>query len=592
MFLSRIQIKNFRNFGSLDLSLNDHAVIVGENRVGKSNFLLALRLVLDSSLPDTTRQLKLTDIWDKCADEEPQVEVHLDFSGFQADPNLTALLTDYRLPADHNIARLSYIYKKRADVEGAPSSEADYEFKIFGAGDEARSVSSYLRRKICLVLLHALRDAESELAVWRTSPLRPLLDDAISRIPNRDIDTIAVSVETAVARITALEPIRDLEATLKEKIAGFAGPSQDIQAKLGLAPTDPLRLFRSVRLLIDDGKRTITEASLGSANLTLLTLKLAEFAWLREKNDHNFTILCIEEPEAHLHPHLQRSVFKKLFSEVENQPLSLFLTTHSPNLVSVTPLKSLVVLKDEGDSGTKAYSLARINLTALEMEDLQRYLDVSRAEMLFSRGIIFVEGDAEEALLPAFAKALNISLDDLGFSICNVRGINFEPYVRFAHALAIPFVVLTDWDPQTGTAPLGVNRLIGIMDSMRAIKGTPLLTDAEKAALIANEADLRRTAQAVGIFTNGNTLEIEVVATAGLTAPLLNILEAEGFGRVRQGRIDSWRAGTAIDSEQLMAMIADIGKGRLATRLTEAGVDLPPPTYIRAALEHLNQNGG
>lgn len=591
MLLTRVQIKNFRNFSYLDLSLGDHAVIVGENRVGKSNFLLALRLVLDSSLSDAARQLKLTDIWDKCTDTEPQVDIHLDFSRFESDPNLTALLTDYRLAEDHNIARLSYIFRKRAEVTGAPTSEADYEFKIYGAGDETRSVSSYLRRKICLVLLHALRDAESELAVWRTSPLRPLLDDAISHIPDASIETIATSIKRATARITALKPIRDLENSLKGRISAFTGPSQDIQAKLGLTPTDPMRLFRSIRLLIDDGKRTITEASLGSANLTLLILKLAEFSWLREKNDHNFTILCIEEPEAHLHPHLQRSVFKKLFSEVEDQSLGLFLTTHSPNLASVAPLKSMVVFKDEGELGTKAYSLAKIDLTPREMEDMQRYIDVSRAEILFSKGIIFVEGDAEEALLPAFAKTLSINLDELGFTVCNVRGINFGPYVRFARTLAIPFVVLTDWDPQTGATPLGSDRLLNIMDLIRLTDGGSTFTTEEKTAFQSNEAGLRVAAQELGIFTNGSTFEIEVSTTTGLTSPLLDILEAEGFGRVRQGRIALWRTGTPIDAEQLMSMIADIGKGRLANRLAQTTVDLPPPTYIRLALEKLNQNG-
>ncbi|MBI3682322.1 MAG: AAA family ATPase [Acidobacteria bacterium] len=40
-------ITNFRNFRLLDVRLNEHAVVVGENKIGKSNFLHALRLFID-----------------------------------------------------------------------------------------------------------------------------------------------------------------------------------------------------------------------------------------------------------------------------------------------------------------------------------------------------------------------------------------------------------------------------------------------------------------------------------------------------------------------------------------------------------------
>ena len=80
--------------------------------------------------------------------------------------------------------------------------------------------------------------------------------------------------------------------------------------------------------------------------------------------------------------------------------------------------------------------------------------------MLFARGVIFVEGDAEEALVPVFASSLGHNLDDLGVTVCNVAGTNFGPYVKLAEALGLPWVVITDWDPLDGTKPpLGRSRL-------------------------------------------------------------------------------------------------------------------------------------
>jgi putative ATP-dependent endonuclease of OLD family len=65
MHISRIRIQNFRNFRDLDVALGEDAVIVGENKIGKSNLLHALRLILDPSMPDSARQLREEDFWDE-----------------------------------------------------------------------------------------------------------------------------------------------------------------------------------------------------------------------------------------------------------------------------------------------------------------------------------------------------------------------------------------------------------------------------------------------------------------------------------------------------------------------------------------------
>ncbi len=590
MRLSRVQIKNFRNFKSLNVPLVGNTVIIGENRVGKSNFLFALRLVLDLSLPDSARQLKSTDIWDGCTDLNSVVEIHLDFTDFDSDEAILALLTDFRLAEDHTIARLSYVYRKKPEITGDPNSESDYEFKVYGAGDEARgNIPNSVRNKICIELLHALRDAEAELGNWQNSPLRKLLDEAISKVPKEKMVEVAKAVSDATAQVTGLSPIQTLETSLTTKIATLTGPLHDVNAKFGISPTDPSRLFRSVRMLIDNGKRGIADASLGSANLVLLTLKLAESEWLRAKNDHNFTIMCIEEPEAHLHPHLQRTVFKKLFESSLDQPLSLFMTTHSPNIASVAQLNSIVLLKNENSNGTVGYSLANLTLEPEIMEDLQRYLDTTKAEILFAKGIIFVEGDAEEALMPVFSKSLGINLDDLGISICNVGGVNFDPYVRFAHSLSIPFCVITDWDPIPGKLPLGNSRLTSLLKINSEFCKEPVMTPEEIEELSKDDEKLKTKSQEAGIFCNESTLEIEIAQTPELGTVLLDVIQAQNFGTVRQKRIESWKnSETSIDGEQLLAIISDIGKGRLAGKLAIASVNLDPPEYIKAALTYIS----
>jgi putative ATP-dependent endonuclease of OLD family len=124
-------------------------------------------------------------------------------------------------------------------------------------------------------------------------------------------------------------------------------------------------------MFIDNGKRGIADAGLGSANVALLALKLAEFSWRRKKNERNFSLLCIEEPEAHLHPQLQRSVLKKLLGNVDASQ-AMIVTSHSPTLAAVSPLRSIVQLKKQAGT-TQAFSLAKLPVTPEEIDDPIRY---------------------------------------------------------------------------------------------------------------------------------------------------------------------------------------------------------------------------
>ncbi|MDK9782361.1 AAA family ATPase [Vibrio sp. B172a] len=591
MYLSNLIIKNFRNFEYIDIPLTKNIVLLGENRVGKSNLLHAIRLVLDSSLPDSDRHLKLSDFWDGCdLSKAPQIEVHLDFADFDSDLSLAALLTDFRRSDSPTVARLSYVFRKKASVLGTAGSSEDYEFIVFGGGEETRSVPSRVRRRISLDMLHALRDAEGQLASWRNSPLRPLLEDAMASVESTDLESVANDLESANARIESFESVRKLEDSLRSRIHDLSGNAQDIDPRLRFSPSDPTRLFRALSLFIDGGKRGINEASLGSANVALLALKLAEFSWLRQKNERNYSVLCIEEPEAHLHPQLQRSVFDKLFNDVTSDQ-SLVVTSHSPTLAAIAPLRSVINLRHLGGA-TKAFSLARLPISPDELEDIERYLTATRSEMLFARGVIFVEGDAEEALLPVFADSLGHNLDELGITVCNVAGVNFKPYVKLATGLGLPFSVVTDWDPLDGTRqPLGIERTLGIWDAYCEVSGRELLSTSERASWSSCDfTDFSSSWSRAGIFLNNQTFEVAVAHTPSLQGALLNILDEQGFGSTRSARINAWKTGQSVDPSHLLSMVSDIGKGRLSAKLAKKIHGLMPPPYITSAIKFVVSN--
>ena len=105
--------------------------------------------------------------------------------------------------------------------------------------------------------------------------------------------------------------------------------------------------------------------------------------------------------------------------------IQILVTTHSPNLASAIDLDNLVLLQ-----GGKAFSLAsdRTQLSATDYRFLQRFLDVTKANLFFARGVLIVEGDAENILIPAIAGLIGHDLTESGVSIVNVGGVGMRRY--------------------------------------------------------------------------------------------------------------------------------------------------------------------
>src|SRR5689334_6938539 len=109
LYISRLQIRNFRNFRELDIVLTPTSVVVGENKVGKSNLLYALRLVLDASMPDSARMLRPEDFFDGLEDplKGNVIEIAVELSGFGQNEGAKAILFNYLVGKEPITARLA-----------------------------------------------------------------------------------------------------------------------------------------------------------------------------------------------------------------------------------------------------------------------------------------------------------------------------------------------------------------------------------------------------------------------------------------------------------------------------------------------------
>ena len=164
--------------------------------------------------------------------------------------------------------------------------------------------------------------------------------------------------------------------------------------------------------------------------------------------EDSYNLALIEEVEAHLHPQAQLRLIEYLQEIMKNKKLQFIITTHSITLASKIKLENLIYLKNN-----LAYSLAPENtkLRAGDYKYLERFLDATKANLFFAKGIIFVEGDAENLIMPVIAKIINLPLEKYGVSVVNVGSLAFLRYTNIfkrkdGTVIDIPLSIVTDLD--------------------------------------------------------------------------------------------------------------------------------------------------
>lgn len=470
MYLKSLSLTNFRQFGSKDSNMPSTTiffnpnfnVLVGENDSGKTAIIDAIRYLL-GTVSDNFEKIQQEDFY--CYSKDKYSEffyIEGIFEGL-SDKEAGAFLEWLSFDENNNYQlRVCLRVEKKKNDNGQEYIERKL---LAGEKDYETRLDSKARELLKTTYLKPLRDASTELKAGFRSRLTQILK-AHPAFRQEDENTehkLVAAMEEANKKIEEFfeEEYSDHRSIIQdiERLLSYFYDTADqskSKAKFTVSRTDLTSILRKLSLETE-------EINLGLGNLNLLfiaTELLLLNNHLEEELEYQVIgpqITLIEEIEAHLHTQAQIRLIKFLEEELErtNNQHQFILTTHSSNLVASIDPKNIIMIRNK-----VAFPLQE-KYTRLDSEDyafIERFLDATKSNLFFAKGLIFVEGDSEMLLLPAIANLIDYPLHKYGISLVNVRGTSFERYIKLFSrselwteklglpSINLPISIITDLD--------------------------------------------------------------------------------------------------------------------------------------------------
>lgn len=218
-----------------------------------------------------------------------------------------------------------------------------------------------------------------------------------------------------------------------DDVGASEGGSPTVEGKLREAD-----LLKALNLAIPrhDTSIPLTQNGLGYNNLIYIALLLRSMEHsASEKRGQNavaYSMLAVEEPEAHLHPALQYKLLK--YFTKQDQTRQMFMTTHSTHITAGAGLDPIISLSSNLSGEIvvvyPSECFPKNSSGPTSKKYVERYLDATKSNMLFSKGVLFVEGIAEQLLIPTLAEYVpGCDLEKQHVTVINVGGSTFKHFL-------------------------------------------------------------------------------------------------------------------------------------------------------------------
>ena len=509
MNLSKIQIVNFRNYLSTTFNFSAGAnTIIGENDSGKSNALTAMRILLDDSFYYSVKSLTETDfnksldnfrghwiiisvefenISDKENDKEVIASLRKEISNTSLSEGNVCLLIRPNVKKRQelhavsgnfvdfeevrNSIRLSdyeFIYRGKMTTDFTDPTnykEIVGDFENFESPDpkDKQENDQYIGSKIdikdinehiSVVFIDALRDVLRTVGST-SNPIKKIVEEIEDKISDTKFEDVRDKIKDLNESITDIEEIIEIKSDINNKLVDILGLVYSPDLSLSSNISDDLTSLSRFLKLKPQNEEDMKSLGLGHLNMIFIALKIVEYNKCSFREVLN--IMLIEEPEAHIHHHIQRTLFQNL--GIKDKSTQVIMTTHSPNIAESSEISRMNIVKSFENLSVAMNPNAELDLfgknnlkTKISLsKSIERYLDAKRSNLLFSKAVLLVEGDAEEILIPNIVKnSLGISLDEIGVGVVNIGSTAFEYIASLFSSKRIQrkCAIITDIDKQ------------------------------------------------------------------------------------------------------------------------------------------------
>jgi len=449
MRLKSLEIKNFRKINELEVEFPPGlSVVVGENNVGKTTIIDALRLLLFPSSDFHSLNLNEDDF--SRGTENLPIEVSCIFTDLNENEEAHFHECLVLKGDDAFIAKLSLRAEFNPNTQRA-------NIKMWGGETEGGRLPINLYDKINSIYLQPLRNPEKGLKPSRYSQISRLIDSLTEEEKYEEFEKIISKANSSIRKLESIEAAKNSLDKLMVSIAG-----DELSQSTELIFSDPSfpNIIAGIQPEIED-----LPYSLNGLGYNNLIYTAASLGTLKSNQKLGFRSILIEEPEAHLHPHLQVLLLRYLtnVTQQEENSVQVIASSHSPILASQAPVDSIIPIHEK-KGGVRIVSLSELDYDSKMKKKLKRYLDATRSELFFAKRILMVEGISEALLMPILAEKANGNIKESAVTVVNTDGLNFNAFIPLfgKGGLDIPTVILTDGDDKdrTGNPSSTVQNLV------------------------------------------------------------------------------------------------------------------------------------